>query len=409
MTETFRTFCIIIFRCTICVMVFFVLQPTVGGAASTNVRLEIQPPYQCSDGLDNDFDGAVDFPADTSCVSANGLSEYTSVETAPVGGGGGPVAGSALGILPDARVPFKPNLLLAPRAQEVEKYVTLSDSVGSSRTVPVFTTNRPRFVGKTDLKNAQVIFTIRADVIIRGSANTDGDGNFSWQTPEFISGGLYTLLVTVQDEEGVNIATTAVEFLLDIDSVPERTYVDSGSKLRLVEDREGLNVLFDIFVKINPHAQTVQKGGTIDTVVDLINFGSPDELVDVPLQYYVENEQNKRVLAISETRAVRGKLSVQKLLTLPTSIEPGLYTLLVTVPSRKEVAIASDTFIVGFSVEGGPVGGRMGLGSQAPPGAAQTVFAIVAMSVLVLYVQYARVATVRGRVVASEDLQRYIE
>jgi hypothetical protein len=119
MTETFRTFCIIIFRCTICVMVFFVLQPTVGGAASTNVRLEIQPPYQCSDGLDNDFDGAVDFPADTSCVSANGLSEYTSVETAPVGGGGGPVAGSALGILPDARVPFKPNLLLAPRAQEV--------------------------------------------------------------------------------------------------------------------------------------------------------------------------------------------------------------------------------------------------------------------------------------------------
>jgi hypothetical protein len=29
--------------------------------------------------------------------------------------------------------------------------------------------------------------------------------------------------------------------------------------------------------------------------------------------------------------------------------------------------------------------------------------------VLVLYVQYARVATVRGRVVASEDLQRYIE
>jgi hypothetical protein len=191
--------------------------------------------------------------------------------------------------------------------------------------------------------------------------------------------------------------------------VPERTYVDSGSKLRLVEDREGLNVLFDIFVKINPHAQTVQKGGTIDTVVDLINFGSPDELVDVPLQYYVENEQNKRVLAISETRAVRGKLSVQKLLTLPTSIEPGLYTLLVTVPSRKEVAIASDTFIVGSSVEGGPVGGRMGLGSQAPPGAAQTVFAIVAMSVLVLYVQYARVATVRGRVVASEDLQRYIE
>ncbi|MBL8030881.1 MAG: hypothetical protein JNK33_00955 [Candidatus Doudnabacteria bacterium] len=378
-------------------------------AVSTNVRLEIQPPYQCSDGLDNDFDGAIDFPADTSCTSASGLSEYTSIETAAVGGGAGPVAGSALGRLPDPRVPFKPHVLLVPRAQEVERYMTFSDVAGGSRTVPVFTTNRPKFVGKTDLKNAQVIFTVRADVIIRGSANTDNDGNFSWQAPEFISGGLYTLLVTVQDEEGANVATTAVEFLLDIEPVPERTYADSGSKLRLMEDREGLDVLFDIFVKINPRTQTVQKGGTIDAVVDLINFGSPNELVDVPLQYYVENEQNKRVLAVSETRAVRGQLSVAKLLTLPAAIEPGLYTLLVTVPSRKEVAIASDTFVVHASNASSVVAGQMGLISEPPPAALQTSFAIVAMSVLILYVQYTRVATIRYRSVVGEDLQRFIE
>ena len=54
------------------------------------VRVEAASLPQCSDGIDNDMDGKVDYPADPGCISANGAEEfsYPAVPiTTPVAGG----------------------------------------------------------------------------------------------------------------------------------------------------------------------------------------------------------------------------------------------------------------------------------------------------------------------------------
>lgn len=43
--------------------------------ADTTIRAAFQLRAACEDGVDNDFDSAIDFPADTGCVAAWALSE----------------------------------------------------------------------------------------------------------------------------------------------------------------------------------------------------------------------------------------------------------------------------------------------------------------------------------------------
>src|SRR5215475_129130 len=64
-------------------------------------RPDATPPPACSDGIDNDGDGLIDFPADPSCASASGTDEFHT----PLGGCGPtivpfPSQGSVIGSLP---------------------------------------------------------------------------------------------------------------------------------------------------------------------------------------------------------------------------------------------------------------------------------------------------------------------
>lgn len=49
----------------------------------------VDPPPECSDGIDNDRDGAIDFPADDECSSADDNSEAGNTSSGGGGGGGG--------------------------------------------------------------------------------------------------------------------------------------------------------------------------------------------------------------------------------------------------------------------------------------------------------------------------------
>ncbi|MBU1036912.1 hypothetical protein KKF32_02665, partial [Patescibacteria group bacterium] len=40
-------------------------------AGESNLGLQIEPLYQCADGLDNDGDGLIDYPNDPGCSSAS--------------------------------------------------------------------------------------------------------------------------------------------------------------------------------------------------------------------------------------------------------------------------------------------------------------------------------------------------
>lgn len=51
--------------------------------------------YQCSDGIDNDGDGLIDYPADTGCTSSTDDTENSETSTTPSTGGGGGGGGSS--------------------------------------------------------------------------------------------------------------------------------------------------------------------------------------------------------------------------------------------------------------------------------------------------------------------------
>lgn len=55
------------------------------------------PPPICSDGIDNDGDGAIDFPADKGCTDANDMDEYNPICKAPAPGEPMTLEGCAVG------------------------------------------------------------------------------------------------------------------------------------------------------------------------------------------------------------------------------------------------------------------------------------------------------------------------
>ena len=60
---------------------------------------------ECGDGIDNDADGAIDYPADTSCVSASGTSESCMQSEAIVKVTSGTTMGTTVGAVNDYRPP----------------------------------------------------------------------------------------------------------------------------------------------------------------------------------------------------------------------------------------------------------------------------------------------------------------
>ncbi len=396
----------VIFTLLCCLVV---LPHVVFAATNTDFDLTILPAYQCSDGLDNDFDGLIDYPSDPGCLSAQGLSEYSAPVVPPTSSGGtGVVLLPDFGPLPDLRMPFRPGLVIAPDVMQVDRYATLPNEQGGNRVVPVFTNNRPRFVGKSDLPNAQVVLTVRADIIIRGSTYTNEQGEFAWQAPEFIGSGLFTLLVSVQGPDGTAAATTALEFILDIPTkTPEYRFTDLGSRPTFFETTQPETPLFDIFVKITPASHAVGVGGLVEAVVELINFGTPDSLVDVPLQYYIEDTTGKRLIAFSETRAVKGRLAVKKIFTLPNTLAPGKYVLVVAVPSREQMAYASDTFIVEEVLV--PPTTEIEAVFRRDSWMAQVSTAVLTFTVFALYLQYTRVVGARSvKKFHDPDVKKFI-
>lgn len=143
------------------ILIFSLVIPFYGVFASAdnvNISLEVTgeaPSYQCSDGIDNDSDGQIDYPDDPGCASGDDNDETN----APSGGGGG---GGGAGTLP-------PSFL----------------------TTIVFKGKAYPGADVTLLKDAQVAAAEKADDF----------GNFEIIL-EGISGGIYTFGIWAQDTKG---------------------------------------------------------------------------------------------------------------------------------------------------------------------------------------------------------------
>lgn len=93
----------------------------------------------------------------------------------------------------------------------------------------------------------------------------------------------------------------------------------------------------------------IQPGNTLPVQVQLINFGTPDERVDVTLHYTVRNSFNEIVLEKSETVAVETTASFVRNILIPETFTRGTYTLHLDALYRDQVfpAISQTQFIIG--------------------------------------------------------------
>lgn len=89
----------VLFSCFACGLfvcaVFFVSHGSVFAASGSSFRIEVTPIPQCSDGIDNDGDGLIDYPDDVDCGDPNDNNELTATSS-----GSGPSGGSGGGTVP---------------------------------------------------------------------------------------------------------------------------------------------------------------------------------------------------------------------------------------------------------------------------------------------------------------------
>ena len=219
--------------------------------------------------------------------------------------------------------------------------VEFNQTAGDNGAVPVYATQLPAFSGHTDIKNA-IIFIEVHSAFIRATTYADSAGNWSWTPADPLATGAHLILITAQDPLDSEITTSAsYNFLINL---------PAGQKPLAVNEYPGLqanaapNALFDILVKINN--PVVAPGDEILATIKLINFGTANRAVDIPVEYTIKNSKGEIISDSSETVAVATKLSYLKTFTLAAALPNDTYTLSVHVPSKDVIASASDTFKV---------------------------------------------------------------
>ncbi|MCA9352983.1 hypothetical protein KC901_02270 [Patescibacteria group bacterium] len=95
-------------------------------------------------------------------------------------------------------------------------------------------------------------------------------------------------------------------------------------------------------------SERVAAGDTLPVNIQLLNFGTPGENVDVSLNFVVRNELQEIVLNRTETVAVQTTASFTRYFQIPKSLNPGHYVLNLDVNYRNQKfpAIAEQRFIV---------------------------------------------------------------
>ena len=100
-------------------------------------------------------------------------------------------------------------------------------------------------------------------------------------------------------------------------------------------------------ISLSP-SEHIIPGGSLPVSIQLLNFGTPGEKVDVSLNFMIRDASNEIILSRTETVAVQTTASFTRHFQLPKSLDPGTYILSLDILHRnmKFPAIAEQQFIV---------------------------------------------------------------
>lgn len=288
---------------------------------------------------------------------------------------------------------------ITPPPEAVSREVTLSN--GHLGFLPTFDTQNPLFSGTTNIKNALIYLEVHSYEYIRGTTYVDQSGNWSWQVPEPVSPGEHTLYAAALDPKQQQVVATAqLEFFIASTARAK----NSGAEASLLNLPEGASLL-DVLVRIPDQFKKIAPGDDVVASIQLINFGSSGNAVDVPVQYTIEDQDGNIIAQSSETVAVATRLSLIKTFHTNANLPSGTYKLTVRVPSKGVIATSADT----YEIQGTPV---LALGTYGKVDftlAFQTLLVLLFIFSLVLYFEYNKVSVLSGIIkkVDEQDFRIY--
>jgi hypothetical protein len=262
----------------------------------------------------------------------------------------------------------------------------------------VFTTQFPEFKGQTNIRDALIFLEIHSTVTIHSSTYVDANGDWSWVSPEPVSVGPHELNIYIQSFEYPEIVATAnLHFAVNLQpgqkEQPPSVVLNKPSKT-------GSGVLFDVFARIPDQFKIIAPGDQLVASISLINFGSSGHPVDVGVEYTIFDSEGHIVFQISETSAVATRLSILKTFNTNPQFKPGIYKLVVKVPSKDLIATAADT----FEIKGPSVLQVGSVGKVDFTVLFQTLLAMMFLFCLIIYLEHNKIAVLSHFIKKVDDL-----
>jgi len=327
---------------------------------------------QCSDGIDNDGDGLIDYPADPGCSSPDDDDE-TDVP---------PIQPEQPTIPSQGN--YNPPTQLPPEEQELPVWITINsvnNQYLTDLTIPYqFTDRILTFKGQTNANDAVIFIQLNDNPNITFTTNVfNEDGYFQWTTPYVLALGDYTLEVLALNPADPTITATVSVYFQIVEQIlpptplpPPEEEIPPAPEIILpppteiipplpgvvippaypkpkpgviVPGPKGEMDFYSLNIKVLNKNKSLYPKDKLRTEIEAHYFGGK-EIQTINLKLIVLDENQQIIMETEQLVALIDKIIFNKNFLTSFTIKPGRYTILVEFTKDGKTIQSSDSFYV---------------------------------------------------------------
>jgi len=360
---------------------FFLTGPGVFRSQADSITTAVSVRYnapQCSDGIDNDSDGYIDYPDDPGCSSADDDDESDHPiqpptppsQPTPSQGNYNPPTQP---LSPPQELPVQINVLTINNKylsdlpltesgayQFTDRILTFNGQIGLSRAIIFIQLNRQTAIQLSELP--QIIYTTQADE----------NGYFQWTTPFPLDPGFYEIyiwainlanwqiitdlrfsfqilesLIPVTEEEVIPpaVPTSTLPLIPPKEKKVEPPTIIIYPKIVPKEVYQEAKEFYNLSIKVLNKDKQIFPKDKIVLKTDLIKL-KPKQTEKIEIKYLIKNSQGKIVLETKQQLEVPTAISYIQNFQTYFNVKPDKYTIEARLERDNKIFIASDYFIV---------------------------------------------------------------
>lgn len=349
---------------------FFLTGPGVFRTKADSITMTLQARYdapQCSDGIDNDGDGYVDYPDDPGCSSAADDDESDHPTPTPPPSPTTPTAPSQGNYNPPSQLPI--------REQELPVWLninTINDQYLSDLTIPYqFTGQILTFKGQTNVNDAVIFIQLNDQPQIIYTTWANYNGYWEWTTPYSLNLSGYEIYIWAINPASPEItAEIRLEFQIVEQLVPPPPIPPATTTPPIVppitppiepptqpptiiiypkivpkEIYRTAKEYYNLSIKILNKDKQIFPKDKIAVQTDLIKL-KPKEAQELEITYLIKDSQGKIILEEKRHLTLPEATRFTQYFDTYFNIKPGKYFIEARIERDNKIFIANDYFIV---------------------------------------------------------------